>query len=338
MPTFSYIGRDVSGDKVEGHIDAEGAGHAATLLQSDGITPVKIEKRGKATQESGDDAKDPPGVIRIKFLEKVSSDELIMFCRQMHSLTKSGVPLTRAMRGLAGSIKNLLLKEALFSLCDELDKGNTLSSAMHKHPKVFSDLFTSIVHVGENTGRLEEAFKQMASYLELERNTIKNVKQATRYPIFVFIAIGIAITVINMFVMPAFKSVFENLGGGIPWQTKLLLAVSDFMVNWWGLLLVGIAGGVFAFIRWKQTHNGAKEWDRIVLRLPLIGNILYRVVLGRFARTFSMVLRAGVPIEQGLMVVSRAVGNLYIGDKVAGMRKSIERGESFTQAAARTEM
>ncbi|MGB0468360.1 MAG: type II secretion system F family protein [Pontibacterium sp.] len=334
MAQFVYEGRNPDGKKVTGRVDAEGRSQAASQLLADGITPVQIEVAPQAKKESDM----PSGHIRLRFLEKVTIDELIMFSRQMYSLTKAGVPLTRSMRGLAGSLRNPLLQESVNSLSDDLDKGNTLSSAMRKHPKIFTDLYISIIHVGENTGRLDEAFAQMAAYLELERNTVKNVKQATRYPMFVIFAIGVAMTIINIFVIPAFKSVFASLGGAVPWQTKVLIGVSDFMVDWWYLLLALLVLSVVVFRRWVSSDAGEVNWDRIKLKFPLVGNIFYRVILGRFTRTFSIILKAGVPIEQGLVVVSRAVGNRYIGEKIAGMRKGIERGESFSQAAARTEM
>lgn len=348
MPMVSYQGRDKDGNAVEGSIEADGRGHAAALLQQQGITPVNVKlekKKAKAARDHavgnepvGDERANSAGNIRISFLEKVTLDELILFSRQMYSLTKAGVPVTRAMRGLSSSVKNPLLQDTVMALAEDLDKGRALSSAMSKHGKIFTDLYISIIHVGENTGRLDEAFIQMARYLELERNTVKNLKQATRYPSFVFIAIGAAVAVINVFVIPAFKTVFQSFGGNIPWQTKALMNFSDFMIDWWQLLVVLAISAVFMFKRWAKTEIGAMQWDRMKLNFPVVGSIFYRVILGRFARTFSIVLRSGVPIEQGLVIVSRAVGNKYIGHKIAAMRQSIERGESFTQAAARAQM
>lgn len=333
MATFGYKGRRRDGSEVSGQLDADSATLAASQLGAEGITPITIKAAAvKVKQKSSSQE------VQLKFLQKISIDELIMFSRQMFSLTKAGVPITRAMRGLANTVKNPLLIETLGALADDLEKGNALSSALAKHPQVFSELYISMVHVGENTGQLDDSFKQMAAYLELERQTIKNVKQATRYPIFVLIAIAIAIGIINVFVIPAFKSVFASFGGAMPWQTKLLITVSDFTVNWWHAMLAGLIVIVFLFVRWKRTESGCRIWDRRKLKFPIIGQIFYKTVLGRFSRTFSIVLKAGVPIEQGLSIVSNAVGNKYIGEKVIGMRKGIERGESFTQTAYQTEM
>ncbi|MGH1462351.1 MAG: type II secretion system F family protein [Neptuniibacter sp.] len=334
MPTFSYRGRNKDGAEVTGQVEAASASIAASQLSGDGIIPIKIDEKVQT-----DDSKNNRELnFQLKFLQKITIDELIMFSRQMYSLTKAGVPITRAMRGLANTVTNPLLSDTLNALSSDLEKGHALSSALAKHPKVFNELYLSIIHVGENTGQLDNSFLQMANYLELERQTTKNVKQATRYPMFVMIAISAALAVINVFVIPAFKSVFASFGGELPWQTKALIAVSDFTVDWWYLLIGGLILAVIAFRRWIKTETGHKAWDRRKLKFPIIGSILYRAVLGRFARTFSIVLKAGVPIEQGLAVVANAVGNRYIGNKVAQMRLGIERGESFTQTAHQANM
>lgn len=335
MASFQYIGRNRSGEKVQGRLEADDQGMVANHLMMDGITPVSITP---AVESSNKNKQGKSGEIRIRFLEKVSIDELIIFSRQMYSLSKAGVPVTKAMRGLAGTIRNPLLQESLTSIAEELEKGNALSTAMKRHPKLFNELYISIIHIGENTGQLDISFKQMASYLALERETIKNVKSATRYPTFVLVAIGLALSVINIFVIPAFKNVFASFGGELPWQTEVLIAVSDFSVAWWHAILGGLVIAYLLFKKWKKTDAGELKWDQVILKFPLIGGILFRTVMGRFSRTFSITLKAGVPIEQGLSIVAQAVGNRYIGQKVAGMRQGIERGESFTQTAYRTQM
>lgn len=332
MAIYSYRGRNREGVEVNGQLEAGTSALAASQLSADGIIPITIEVAEKVVEKKGSKE------IQIKLFQKISLDELIMFSRQMYSLTKAGVPITRAMRGLANTVTNPLLTETLSQLADDLEKGHTLSSALAKHPKVFNELYISMIHVGENTGQLDDAFRQMAAYLELERQTVKNIKQATRYPLFVLIAISAAVAIINIFVIPAFKSVFESFGGEIPWQTQALITLSDFTVDWWYAILIGIVLSVFAFYRWKRTEQGHMTWDRRKLKFPIVGPIFYRVILGRFSRTFSIVLKAGVPIEQGLSIVANAVGNRHIGKKVAGMRQGIERGESFTQTAHQTEM
>ncbi|EAR61211.1 type II secretion system F family protein [Neptuniibacter caesariensis] len=332
MAVFSYKGRNRDGAEVSGQVEAATAAMAATQLSTDGVIPINIEEVIAKAESAGSKE------IQIKLFQKISLDELIMFSRQMYSLTKAGVPITRAMRGLANTVQNPLLVETLSDLANDLEKGHELSSALAKHPKVFSELYVSMIHVGENTGQLDDAFRQMASYLELERQTVKQVKQATRYPMFVMIAIAAAITLINIVVIPQFKNIFVSFGGEMPLPTKILVSISDFMVNWWYLLLGGLLLALVSFYRWKKSSSGRMVWDRRKLKFPIIGPIIYRTILARFSRTFSIVLKAGVPIEQGLAIVANAVGNKHIGTKVASMRQGIERGESFTQTAHQTEM
>lgn len=335
MALFHYIGRNARGEKVSGQQEAATASQVAAFLSERQITPVSIETRDKpqATAGAGDfDLK------KIRFLQRIKLDELIIFSRQMFSLTKAGIPITRAMRGLALSVRNPLLSETLNGVTDDLEQGNTLSGSLNKHPKVFSQLYISLIHVGENTGNLDQAFLQISKYLELERQTIRNIKAATRYPLFVMAAIAGAIAVINIFVIPAFEGVFKSLGAALPWQTQVLIGISDFTRNYWYLMVGGFIAAVYAFLNYIKTEEGHRRWDRAKLGLPVVGGLFTRITLGRFSRTFALVMRAGIPIEQALSIVANAVGNVHIGDKIQGMRQGIERGEGFTRTATATGM
>ena len=333
MPLFSFTGRNAAGELVKGNQEAASAGQVASFLAEKQITPVSIT--------AAEEKKSSPGEIKLskpKFLQKVTLDELIIFSRQMHSLTKAGVPITRAMRGLALSVRNPMFQETLGEVAGDLEQGHTLSGALRNHPKVFNRLYISLIHVGENTGNLDQAFAQIGKHLELERSTIKNLKSATRYPMFVIIAIVVAMAVINVFVIPAFAGVFASLGAELPWQTQLLIGISNFTRTYWYLIVGAGVAAFVGFIRYIGTEQGLEKWDRIKLRLPVVGGLFHRITLGRFSRTFALVMRAGIPIEQGLAIVSTAVGNTYIGNKVQGMRKGIERGESFTRTAQQADM
>ncbi len=336
MAMFEYKGRSASGEAVTGQLQAPNADQAATLLMERQITPISIRAQEGKTKSSA-----KPGEIsfkEIKFLQRVKLDELIIFTRQMYSLTKAGVPITRAMRGLAQSVRNPLLQDTLNHVTDDLEQGFTLSGCLNKHPKVFSRLFVSLIHVGENTGNLDQAFLQISHYLELERTTLKNIKSATRYPMFVILAIIGAMVVVNIWVIPAFAGVFASLGAELPWQTRALISISEFTRDYWYMLLGSSVFAVVSFIRYIGTEAGRVNWDRIKLRLPVVGGMFERITLGRFCRTFALVMRAGIPIEQGLAVVASAVGNAHIGSKVNGMRNGIERGEALTRTALNAAM
>ncbi len=327
---FVYKGRDSSGAAKEGVIEAASTEAVATELLRRGITPVKISQ-----QASGSKASQPVSLGPL-FQKRVGLDELIIFSRQMYALMKAGIPIIRAMRGLADTSRSPALAETLDQVTDRLETGVSLGVSMRAHPKVFSDLFVNMILVGENTGQLDEAFLRISKILELERETRKRVAQALRYPIFVVVALVIALLVVNLFVIPQFATVFAKFGADLPLLTKLLVTTSDFMINyWWVMLIVSIAG-VSAFIVWKRSPEGHYRWDKLKFRIPIIGPLLELVALSRFARNISTTLAAGMPVTQALTVVADAVDNEYIGDHLRKMRTAIERGDSLLRAAAQT--
>lgn len=350
MPYFRYSGRDNNGVLVSGTLDAGSADDVASRLFGDSVTPIEItetlkkpkSKKPKKTRSNvqalQQDASPVDKVNNFLGANKIETDDLIMFARQMFSLTKAGLPLDRAIKGLESSLTNKKFKAVLKDVIKGLENGVSLATALGQHPKVFSELFVSLVHVGENTGRLDLAFKEVGKYLELEKNTSKQVKSATRYPMFVMAAIVVALLVVAVFVIPVFEETFNRLGADLPWQTKVLLATSSFILNYWHFMLAVIFIGVGGFSRWKNSPKGKLKWDAILLRTPLAGQVLERVALGRFSRTFSMVLSAGVPIVQGLNVVAGAVGNSYIAKNIEKMREGIERGETLHRTATASKM
>lgn len=348
MPQFEYSGRDSSGTLVTGRVDASTQEDVASQLFGSSVTPIEIreatarkarlEKRDKKRKALGPDASTIEKINALLAKTKIDSDELIMFSRQMFSLTKAGLPLDRAIGGLEGSLSNPAFKAVLEDVINGLENGMTLATALEQHPSVFSRLFLSLIHVGENTGRLDLAFQEVTKYLELEKTTRKQVKSATRYPMFVIGAMAAALAVITVFVIPVFSQTFERLNATLPWQTEVLIATSDFVVNYWPAIIVVVAFSVFGFIFWARTEKGRLSWDERKLKFPLAGPVFERVALARFARTFSMVSSAGMPIVQGLTVVAGAVGNAFVGMKIHAMRESIERGESLHRTAVSSKM
>jgi MSHA biogenesis protein MshG len=293
MAIFSYTGRHVDGSKASGKIEAIGRNEVVIQLEQQSIIPVTITARPKANQTTSNLA---AGGLNLAIFETVTIDEVIMLSKQLASLTRAGVPIVAALRGLSDTVKNNLVATSLAGVADNLEKGQELSVAMAKYPKLFSDLYVSMIRIGENTGRLDDAFSQMSNYLTLERKTIRNLKQATRYPLFVFSAIGIFMVIINLFVIPSFKAVFDSLGGQLPWQTLLLINISDFSIAYWPHVFIVMLSLLFLYYRWKKSPAGKRVWDELKFKIPLIGGIFYRSVLARFSRTFSVVLAAGMPI------------------------------------------
>ena len=329
MASFAYRGRNADGATVNGRVEAPNLDAAAEQLFGNRITPLEI-------REAEDTASGNISLRQILTSDKITDVERITFARQMHNLTKAGLPLDRAIRGLEASLANPALKRVLREVVASLERGNTLADAMAQHPKVFNDLFISLVNVGENTGRLDLAFADLAKYIEVERTTSKQLKSATRYPMFVLAAMAGAIAVITVFVIPAFSATFDKLGADLPWQTRALIATSDFAVNYWPALLALIMAGYGGFYLWKTSRSGAITWDRSRIQLPIVGSVFERIALARFAKTFAIMGRAGVPVVRSLSIVSEVVGNKYIGLRIAQMGSGVERGESLYLTAQRS--
>jgi MSHA biogenesis protein MshG len=327
---FSYTARKSSGELATGVLEAADASSVAQILVGRSFTPIEItENSQEQTAE----------LTQISFFTpNITLDDLVIFSRQMYSLAKSGIPILRAIKGLADTTASKRMAVALEDVADQLERGRTLSSALNKHDKVFGRLFVSIVHVGENTGKLDEAFLQLSFYLEREQETRKQIKAATRYPMFVMIAIAIAMVIMNVMVIPTFADMFKSFGAELPLMTRILLATSDFFITKWQYLLVGIVLSLYLLIRYLRTEQGRYRWDRFKLKLPLVGSIFERTLLGRFARSFSMMLVSGVPLTAALNLVAEAVNNSFMADRILTMRKNIEKGESLSRVASSSKM
>jgi len=328
MKTFNYRGRNVEGALINGVIQAASVEAAADQLFGSRITPIEIKPEVTTGLNLN--------LSSLPMFSQITEIEHITFCRQMYNLTKAGLPLDRAIRGLESSLTNQALKRVLSDLVDRLGRGNTLSDAMTHHPRVFGELYISILKVGESTGQLDLAFKDLAGYMEIERKTSKQLKSATRYPSFVLMAMGAALAMITVFVIPSFSGVFAKLGDQIPWQTEALMATSAFAVAYAQLIFGAIVLSWLGFKYWIRTQIGGLTWDRLRLKLPLVGGIFERIALGRFAKTFAILGRSGVPVVTALNVVSDVVGNKFIGARIAGMGDGVSRGESLYLTAQRS--
>ncbi|WP_371193517.1 type II secretion system F family protein [Glaciecola sp. SC05] len=331
MASFQYTGRTLQGEVTNGTLDSSDQQSAAKALLARSITPIKITplKQSKSKQSAAN-----AGQAGVNFLTpQVAIDDLIIFCRQMYSLTKAGIPIIRAVSGLSNT-RSVRLKLALNDVIDQLEKGRNLSSAMAQYPKVFSQLFVSIVHVGENTGQLDTAFLQLSHYLEREQETRKQIKAATRYPTFVIFALVAALVVMNIFVIPVFAGMFEKFDTELPLMTRMLLGMSDFFMNQWYVLIGIILVSGFIIKQFKDTQQGQLKWDYWKIKMPIVGDIVERSLLARFSRSFAMMLKAGVPLTSALSLVAEAVSNAYMSDAIITMRRRIEKGESLSRVAS----
>lgn len=327
MPLFAYKGRNARGELMQGVLEAADSGAVADQLFSTGVTPIEINVT-KAVAKTSEDS------FWERLTEKkVNAMDVQLFSRQMYTLLKSGVPIMRGLAGLQESAISKAFGRVIKDLRESLDSGRELSASMRRHPDVFSAFYLSMVRVGEMTGRLEEVFLRLFEHLEFDRDMRERVKTALRYPTFVVIAMVIAMVVVNIFVIPAFAKVFESFNTQLPLMTRLLLASSNFMLHYWGLLLAAAVAAFFGFRAWIKTANGRYEWDRIKLRIPIAGKIIHKATMSRFARSFSLSARSGVPIVQALTVVSQTVDNAFLTARIEQMRDGVERGESILRTA-----
>ena len=326
MPSFAYKGRNAGGQLIEGVLEGADSGAVVDVLRGMGLTPVDIkEAQGKALKSTS-------GMNVTLFKQKITHIDLLLFSRQMHTLLKSGVPIMRALNGLQEAAINPEMKRVIGEIRESLEGGRELSHALARHPRVFSPFYLSMIRVGEATGLLEEIFYRLFEHLEFERYMREQVKTALRYPMFVMIAMAVAIVIVNIFVIPAFAKVFAGFGAELPLMTRILLGFSEFMVAYWPLMLAVVAGCVIAFRSWVGTTVGRYIWDRTTLKIPIAGKILHKAALSRFSRSFSLGIRSGVPVMQALSNSAQTVDNSYVSRCIEGMRENVERGESLLRA------
>lgn len=330
MAEYRYQGRDKNGQRVSGQLSGSNEDAVAAQLVQRGITPLTIVP-GQSSSQSFEK-------LKSLFERDLPLSELIMFIRQMYSLTKAGISMLRAIQGLAENASNKQLREALNAIAADLERGRGLSAAMAEHPRCFPRVVIAVVHVGENTGRLEESFEQLSAFLEGEAETKKRIKSATRYPTFVLVTLAIAIVLLNIFVVPTFASMFASFDVELPLITRGLLATSSFFLNYWPVLIIGVVGALFGLKHWLRQPQAKNKWDRLKLKLPAVGSIIERSLLARFCRSFSVMLNAGVPLTQAISLVGDALDNEYMGNRVQDMRKGVERGESLLKVSKSSQL
>ena len=327
MPFFAYKARNARGELVEGVLESVDSSAVATQLFNTGITPIQID----ATSKPGGDTSSSWWAKLTE--EKVMPIDVQLFSRQLYTLLKSGVPIMRGLTGLQESAINKAFAKLIQDLRESLDSGRELSAALRRHPAVFSSFYISMVKVGEMTGQLEHIFLRLYAHLEFERDMHERVKTALRYPMFVMAAMVVAMAVINIFVIPKFAQVFAGFNAELPLMTRILIATSNFAVEYWPLILVVLIAAIVGFRMFIATENGKFVWDRAKLRFPIVGRIILKGTLARFARSFALSSKSGVPIVQALKVVAQTVDNSYIASRIDQMRDGVERGESILRTA-----
>ncbi|MES1189707.1 MAG: type II secretion system F family protein [Steroidobacter sp.] len=332
MPMYSYKGRSARGELITGRLDGDTADNVAARLLNGGITPVEI------TALAASNDIDLSRFSKMIGAGKPTIADLVLFSRQMFTITKAGIPLLRGMRSLAMSTHNTILREAMEDILASLESGRDLASSFARHPDIFPPLYISIVRVGESTGTLETSFKRMAEYLEQDQQTQQRVKSAMRYPIIVMVVIAVAIGILTTFVIPRFAPLFRALGNDIPLPTRIIMGVSEFAQHYWYVVLLGVAAIVFGVRQYLRTPRGRFQWDEWRLKIPVLGKLTHQAILARVSRSLSISLTAGMPMIQTLNVIAKSSGNEFMADRINRLRLAVERGDPLSRAAAGVEM
>ena len=332
MPSFVFKGRDQKGDPVQGILQGESSADVADQLIAKGVVPIEIQHEHPA------EVKTKGFWLRMLTYSAATPMELMLFSRQMYTLVKSGIPILRALEGLEVSAHSTSFAETLKSMRARLNEGVSLSVAMADYPKIFPPIYLSMVKMGEETGQLDTMFLRLHEYQLFEKEMKARVRSTLNYPAFVVAAMALAIVIVNLFVIPTFAKVFEGFGAELPVMTQVLLTFSDWMVNYWPMLLAGLVGMVWMFRIWIHYETGRYQWGKWKLRIPIAGEIILKIVLARFSRAMAMVYKSGISIVQGLNIVSTMVGNDYLSERIQVMQRGVRSGDSLAQAAKDAEV
>jgi type IV pilus assembly protein PilC len=331
MPTYVFKGRNRLNEIVVGERVADNRDALRQLLRKEQVTLTSVKEKGREI-----------GVPKLGGRKKVKSKALSIFTRQFSVMIDAGLPLVQCLEILAQQQENKYFQQILLQVRQDVEEGSTLAAAMARHPKVFDQLYSNMVEAGEAGGILDLILQRLSTFIEKLVKLKRDVISAMIYPAaVVLMAVG-AIAVIMVVVIPQFQQIFLGLlgpGEQLPLPTRIVVGISNFLAGWGGLIiLITLIGLVVAFKFYYKTPAGRKVIDRILLKIPLLGDILRKVAVARFSRTLSTLLASGVPILQSLEITAKTAGNVIIEEAILKVRTGVERGESFVEPLKATEV
>ncbi len=321
--TFEYAVRDRSGKLVRGRIEANNPAAVANRLKTMGIAPISINEVGTGGLSMEISI---PGLT-----DKIGLKDVSILARQLATMINAGLSLIRALSILAEQTENKRFAVVIDEVRQDVEKGASLSQALSKHPKVFSNLYVSMVKAGEAGGVLDETLNRLADTLESQVALRAKIKSAMTYPVVVFSLVLLIVTAMLIFVVPMFEDLYADLGGTLPLPTKVLLAVSGVLTKFWYIALAVAVGGAWGFKRWIATDSGRGHFDRIKLKIPIFGQLAHKSAISRFSRTLSVLVRTGVPILQAMDIVAETSGNTVVAKAVRDVQSSVKEGESLAE-------
>ncbi len=312
---FDWEGKDRNGKAVRGEMRAAGENQVLASLRRQGITPGKVKKR------------------RMSSGKRVTPKDLTIFTRQLATMMKAGVPLLQAFDIVGRGNPNPSVTRLLNDIRNDVETGTSLSTAFRKYPIYFDNLYCNLVEAGEQAGILDQLLDRLAVYMEKTQAIKSKIKSALMYPISVVVVAFVVVTVIMIFVIPAFKEVFSSFGADLPAPTLFVIAMSEFFIAWWWLIFGGIGGALYFFFQaWRRNEKMQKFMDRLLLKVPVFGDLIYKSVIARWTRTLSTMFAAGVPLVEALDSVGGASGNAVFADATVKIQNEVSTGTSLTAA------
>ncbi|MBX5470728.1 MAG: type II secretion system F family protein [Thermoleophilaceae bacterium] len=320
MATFAFKALDLAGASTSGEIDGESKQAVAASLRQKGLIVLDIEERKSA--DVGD---------LLDRFKRVKPHDLTVATRQLATMISSGMSLLRALYVLEDQTQSEKLREALASVRKDVEAGIAFSDALARHPDIFNELYVAMVAAGETGGILEETLHRVADQLEKDDSLRRQIKSAMMYPSLIGGFAILVLIALVAFLVPVFEKVFKDFGGDLPPVTKVTVGLSHFITGRWYLAIALSMGAVYAFRRWKRTERGRYQWDRFKLKIPWkIGDIVQKVALARFSRTYSALVSAGVPMLQAIEITGRTSGNKIIEEAMEAVRESVKGGGTIS--------
>ena len=326
MELYQYQGRNKRGDIMEGTVESSNPEGVVNWMMSSGISPISVRLKV-------DPLKNQPYWLRaLQGQKKLNKTDLLMLTRQFGTLLKAGIPMLQAVTGLKNSSHQPEMSKLLGSLHASLDKGSELSVAMARHPDFFDDYYINMIKVGESAGKLDEVFARLYAQLDFDRRMRQKIKSVLRYPMFVFAAIIVAVMIVMVFVIPAFSGIYGSMNVELPVVTQFLMGSSKLVASNWTAILIFTALAMLGVRYYISTKEGLYKWDKLKLKLPIVGPVLAKATIARFCRSFGMAMNSGVPIVTALALVSRVVDNAYYEERIMGMRDAVSQGDNLLRS------
>ncbi|MBW8826740.1 MAG: type II secretion system F family protein [Acidobacteria bacterium] len=319
--TYAYRVRDHEGRLLEGSVESDSTLLVAEKLRSLGYVPIAIEHRTERTLTRD---------IKIPFLsDRVSQRDVAVFSRQFATMVNSGLALIRALHILGDQTENKALAQIVGEVRTDVEKGASLSQALARHPKAFSPLYVAMVRAGEAGGVLDDTLLRLSDIIEKQVELKRKIKSAMTYPVAVLCLVLVICAAMLIFVVPTFKGLFAELHGTLPLPTRILLGVSSFTTRFLPLIVLAAGAAAFGVRRWLASPTGRARWDTAKLKAPVVGTLVHKTAMTRFARTLAVLLRSGVPILEALEITSDTVGNAVVSTALQGVQLAVKRGESI---------